>query len=559
MKFKQFKDKPLLKVIPLGGIGDVTKNMYIYETERDIIIIDCGLGFPDETMYGVDVVIPDISYLEDKKDKIRAILITHGHEDHIGALPYLLPKLNVPVFTLPLTAGLITEKIKEWGINPNRYIRVVKPSDYLSFGDFRVEFFRVSHSIPDAVGIILTTPAGTIIHTGDFKFDWTPVDLRNMADVSKIATVANRGIIALFSDCVRVENSGYTLSESEIGKTFDREMDNSSGRIFITTFSSNISRLQQAVSSAEKHGRFVCLVGRSVEQAVKVARGLGYLKTRPNLLLSQKEIRRIPDRNLLFLVSGSQGQATSALARIANGDHEIKIKNSDLIIFASDPVPGNEDAVHSLIDTLTKKGAEVHYSEITDSIHVSGHASAEELMLMLALVRPKYLIPISGTFRHLKRFASLAEKQGLKGKNILLGENGDIFEFNRNFVRINGKIEVKNILVDGLGVGDVGNVVLRDRKQMAADGIVVIIVSISQNRGKIVDEIDIVSRGFVFMKESASLIKNAKKIVMEVLEKQRGQVIDWQFLRRRIEENLEKFFYKETKRRPMILPVLIKV
>lgn len=554
-----FKDETLLRVIPLGGIGDVTKNMYIYETQKDMVIIDCGLGFPHEEMYGVDAVIPDISYLNDKKSKIRAILVTHGHDDHIGALPYLLPELKTPVYTLLLTAGLIAEKLKERGINPSRYLRVVNPSDYLSFGDFKVEFFRVSHSIPDSAGVILNTPVGKVIHTGDFKFDWTPVDKKNITDVSKLAIVGQQGILALFSDCVRVENMGYTLSEAEIEKTFDQEMDNWLGRIFITTFSSNISRLQQAINSAEKHERFVCLVGKSMEQAVKVARELGYLRIPQDLLISPKDAKRIPDKNLLFLISGSQGQTSSALVRVANKDHEIAIKDTDLIIFASDPVPGNEDSVHSLIDSLTRQGAEVRYTEITDNIHVSGHAAAEELMLMLSLVRPKYLVPISGTFRHLKRFASLAEKGGFKRENILLGENGTIFEFVRNKGRIAGKIVVRDIFVDGLGVGDVGNIVLRDRKQMAADGIVVVIVPLEEASGRTWAEPDIITRGFVYVKESERLLNEAKKEVKKVIKRYKGEIVDWFFLKKSIEGNLEKFFYKETRRRPMILPVVIKV
>lgn len=559
MKFQQFKNQPVLKVIPLGGIGEVTKNMYVYETDKDIIIVDCGLGFPDESIYGVDSIIPDISYLEAKKNKIRAILITHGHDDHIGALPYLLPNLQAPIYSLPLTCGLIAEKLKDAGINPDQYLKIVSPSDYLSFGDFKVEFFRVSHSIPDAVGLVISTPAGTIIHTGDFKFDWTPVDPRSITDVAKIATVSNRGILALFSDCVRVENSGYTLSETEIGKAFDLEMDNWPGRIFITTFASNISRLQQAINSAEKHGRFVCLVGRSMEQAARVAQRLGYLKVPLNLIVPLKAIKKIPDKNLLLLISGSQGQLSSALARMANLDHEITVKKLDLIVFASDPVPGNEDAVHRVIDSLIKQGADVHYSEITDNLHVSGHASAEELMLMLRLVRPKYLIPISATFRHMKHYGVLAQRQGMNEENILLGEDGDIFEFNRSLARISGKIEIRNIMIDGLGIGDVGNVVLRDRKQMAADGIVVIILPIGEDRTKIAGEINIVTRGFVFVKKSGDLLAEAKSIVQKTLFKNSNRIIDWQFLRKRIEEDLEKFLYKQTKRRPMILPVVIKV
>lgn len=555
----KFKNKPLLKVIPLGGVGNVTKNMYVYETENDIIIIDCGLGFPEETIYGVDAVIPDITYLENKKEKIRAILITHGHDDHIGALPYLLPKLNALVFSLPLTIGLIAEKLKDNGLNPNKYLRIIRSTDYLSFGDFKVEFFRVSHSIPDAMGVILTTPVGTIVHTGDFKFDWTPVDQQNVTDVGKIATVGNRGVLALLSDCVRVDNAGYTLSETEIGKTFDQEMSNWAGRIFITTFSSNISRLQQAVNSAEKYNRFVCLVGRSMEQAVRVAENLGYLKIPANLLVPLKAIKKIPDKNLLFLISGSQGQLTSALTRVANQDHEIKIKESDLLMFASDPVPGNEDAVFKVIDNLTRLGAEVHYSEITDNLHVSGHASAEELMLMLGLVRPKYLIPISGTFRHLKHLGTLAQKEGFKKENTLLIENGIVIEFKINSVKVSGQLVLKNILIDGLGIGDVGNVVLRDRKQMAADGIVVVILPISSEKTKLIGEPDIVTRGFVYVKESAGLISQAKNIVYQTVGRYRNKIMDWQFLRKRVQEDLEKYFYQETKRRPMILPVVMNL
>lgn len=553
------KEKSVLRVIPLGGLGEVTKNMYIYETNREIIIIDCGLGFPNEEMYGVDSIIPDISYLLDKKEKIKAIIITHGHDDHIGALPYLIKDLNAPIFTLPLTAGLIDFKFKEKGLDSERFLRVISPSDILFFKDFKIEFFRVSHSIPDAVGVILNTPVGIVIHTGDFKFDWTPVDKRNVTDIAKLAITGEKGVLALFSDCVRVENSGYTLSEAKIEKTFDQELDNFSGRVFITTFSSNISRIQQAFNSAEKHNRFVCILGRSMEQSINVAKKIGYIKIPTGIIVSLKNAKKIPDKNLLFLISGSQGQPESALVRVGNKDHEIKIKDNDLVIFASDPVPGNENAVFKLIDCLTKQGAEVKYSEITENIHVSGHASSEELLMLLSIVKPKFLIPISATFRQLKRFGLLAEKKGISKENIFIGENGSIFEFTRNSGRIVGKIALKNILIDGLGIGDVGSIVIKDRKQMAADGIVIIILQIEEATGKILGKIDVISRGFVYVKESENLFERAKREVRKELKKHQGVFFDWYLLKRALEDRLRRFFLQETKRRPIILATLIRV
>lgn len=548
-----------LKFIPIGGMGDVTKNMYVYEYGNDIIIIDCGVGFPDEAMPGIDLVIPDISYLADKRDKIRGIIITHGHDDHIGALPYLLPQLSVPVYAMRLTAGLIRVKLGEMGILEQSDIRVISSDEKIRLGSFFVEPFRVTHSIPDAVGYIIRTPVGTVVHTGDYKIDWTPVD-KKTTEVGKIAIAGREGVLALFSDCVRSEKTGYTPSETTIGEGFIREFEKAPGRILITTFSSNISRIQQAIDVAKKFKRKVALVGRSMENNVAVAKELGYLNFFPEILIEQDKINDVPDKEFVILVSGSQAQPESALSRIVHGEHKrVGLKPTDLVIFASDPIPGNEDNVQNLIDNISRIGADVRYSNITENIHVSGHASQEELMLMLGLTRPKYLIPISGNYRHLKMLAKLGENIGVPKENIFIIENGQTLEFVDRKLKYGQNINLRNVMVDGLGIGDVGDVVLRDRKVMAEDGIVVIIVPVEQSTGKVAGEPDIVTRGFVYVKESEQLIEEAKKAVSKCVEDNKGRVFDWNYLRRHIENKLEEFFYNKLKRRPMVLPVVIEV
>lgn len=554
---KNFLDDGSLTTIPLGGIGDVTKNMYLYETKNDIVVVDCGVGFPGEDMPGIDLILPDISYLLEKRKKIRGIILTHGHDDHIGALPYLWPKLKVPIFATRLTAGLAEVKLREFNLSPK--IQLIDGDSILTLGNFTLEFVHITHSVPDAINIILKTPAGTIYHASDFKFDWTPLDGRS-PEVGKIARAGDEGILCLLSDCLRSEKPGFTLSESQVEETFEREIRNCPGKFIVTTHSSNIFRLQQAINVSLRHGRQVCFVGRSIEQNVEIAQNLGFLHIPKDKIVRVNSLPKHQDKFITLLVAGSQGQESSALSRVTHGEHRhIRIKPGDVVVFSSDPIPGNENAIHALIDLLSKQGARVIYSEILEEIHVSGHGAAADLTLMIGLTRPRYLIPIGGTFRQMKQYKLLAQRMGYKEEQILLPENGQIIEFQKGQAQISAKLELKNILVDGLGIGDVGNIVLRDRKQMAADGIVVVIVPIDEGTGKITADPDIISRGFVYMKESGELIDEAKRVVKNSLTSHRGRVLDWQFLRRHLEEKLEKFLYQKTQRRPMILPVIVRV
>jgi len=553
-----------LRLIPLGGTGDVTKNMYVYEyrtnpqTISDILIVDCGIGFPDEAMYGIDLVIPDISYLKDKKDKIRAIVLTHGHEDHIAALPYILPELKVPVYGTRLTSALAEVKLQDFGLHTQ--VNTINNEDILRIGPFTVEFVHVTHSIPDAANLIIRTPVGIFYHGSDFKFDWTPID-GMQTKVGKIAAVSSEGILCLLSDCVRVESPGYTLSEQVIEDTLEKEIRSCRGKFIFTTQSSNISRIQQAINVAIRNNRKICFLGRSIEENVKVARKLKYLEFPDMYVVSEKELKRYQPQELALIVTGSQAQPNSALSRIAEGQHKyVSIHSGDAVVFSADPIPGYENVVHNLIDILTIAGAKVSYSEVLDELHVSGHGAANDLALMIGLVSPKYIIPIGGTYRQMKHYSLLAQKMGYKDKQIILPNQGDIIEFDCNkSARIAGRLDLKNIMVDGLGVGDVGNVVLRDRQTMANEGIVIVVVPIEQATGRVTAEPDIISRGFVYMKESGKLIDDAKKVVINSLRLKKGRIFDWQYVRRQIEGNLEEFLYRETHRRPLILTVVIKV
>lgn len=553
--FNQKQKSRKLKLIPLGGVGNVTKNMYVYETDKDILIVDCGVGFPDEAMPGVDLVIPDITYLEDKINKIKGIVLTHGHDDHIAALPYILPKLKCPVYTRKLTAGLAQTRLKEF--NLNFPITTIDENQPIRLGNFTIEFVHVTHSIPDASNLIIDTPAGIFYHGSDFKFDWTPVDGK-FSDVQKIARAGSKGILCLLSDCLRSEKPGYTLSERMIEDTLEKEIRECSGKFIVTTQSSNISRLQQAINVAIRHNRQICFVGRSLDQNVEVAAKLGYLNFPEKFIVQVDKVSKIPPQNLCLIVAGSQGQPGSALARIANREHKhIKITPGDVVVFSSDPIPGNEEEVYSLIDTLTEVGAKVSYSDILDSLHVSGHAASSELMLLIGLAKAKYVMPIGGTIRHMKQYSLLAQKMGYGEKNILTISNGDVVIFENGQARLGEKIEVKNVMVDGLGVGDVGNIVLRDRKHLAEDGIVLIVVPISQTNGQLSGEPDIISRGFVYMKEAGELIDGAKNIVKKSVSEEK--VFNWQFIKKRIEENVEQYLFDKTQRRPMILAVIVEV
>ncbi|MFH0937455.1 MAG: ribonuclease J [Candidatus Daviesbacteria bacterium] len=547
-----------LRIIPLGGIGDVTKNMYIYEYGEDIIIVDCGVGFPDEAMPGIDLIIPDISYLRDKKQKIKGIIISHAHDDHIGGLPYVWSELDCPIYAQKLASAFIKVKFTEHNL-PKDKINTIGVDSKLSLGVFNISFYPVSHSVPDSVGLVIDTPAGRIIHQADFKLDWTPV-LGWKTDLGAVAIASQKGVNLMLIDALRVERSGYNLSEKTIQPTFERIETETSGKLLITTTSSNIGRIQQAVNVAAASGRKVAIVGRSMESNFQVARDLNYLDVPPGIIVAADEIRRFPDNKLLILIAGAQGQVGSALSRAANNDHRfLTIKPEDTVVFSADPIPSTEAAQHALIDKLTKMGANVYYTALTDDLHVSGHAAAEELKTMISVAKPKYLMPIGATFRQMKLFSKMAGELGWGKDKVLLGEDGQVVNMWPGLVELDGRVEARNVYVDGLGIGDVGNIILRDRKVMAEEGIVLVIVPVDNKTSQVVDEPDIISRGFVFEKESEELLKKAKQVVISSLKDHPDTLLDWRFTRQHIEENLENFFYEETKRRPMILPVIVEV
>lgn len=547
-----------LKIIPLGGIGDVTKNMYIYEYGNDIIILDCGIGFPDEAMLGIDLIIPDITYLKDKKSKIRGIVITHGHDDHIGGLPYIWPELQVPIYAQKLAAGFIKNKFTEHRL-PKENIKTIDKKAQLNLGVFKLSFYQVSHSVPDAVGVVIETPVGRVIHQADFKIDWTPVN-GQVTEVGKVALEGEKGVLVMLIDALRVEKPGYNLSEKTIQPTFQRIEEETKGKLLITTTSSNITRIQQALNVAVESGRKVALVGRSMESNFQVARDLGYLDVPPAVIIAPDEIKRFAPDKLMILIAGSQGQPGSSLSRAANNDHRfVTISPDDSVVFSADPIPSTESAQHALIDSITKSGAQVYYTAITDALHVSGHAAADELKVMINLAKPKYLIPIGATFRQMRQFSKMAQDMGWQKNEVLLLDDGQVVSVTPGQAVPDGRVEAKNIYIDGLGVGDIGSIVLRDRQVLAEEGIVLVIVPIDAQTGQLVGEPDVVSRGFVFEKTAEQLLDDAKNVVKTALSDHPNGVSDWRFTRRHIEENLERFFYGATQRRPMILPVVVEV
>jgi ribonuclease J len=555
---KQVKKNSKLRFVALGGNGQVTKNMFVYEFGNDIILVDCGMGFPTEMLYGVDMVIPDISYLNDRRNKIRGLLITHGHEDHIGAIPYIIDKISVPIYATKLTIGLIKNKLKEAGKTSYANFVQVEPRKKYQLGAFAIEAVRVSHSIPDSVAYGITSPLGSIIHTGDYKFDPSPVDGWT-TDTERLTEYGKRGVLALMSDCLRSEKPGMTLSENTIRQRFDEAMKEAEGRVIITTFSSNVSRIQQAVDASLRHNRKVAIVGRSMEQNVEVASQLGYLKIPSNTVVKLHKIHDIPDKDLTLIVAGSQGQPGSALSRVASGEHKhISLKKGDLIIFSADPIPGNQDAVYEMIDNLSRLGAVVRYSDITSDYHVSGHGSQSELLMMLTLTRPKYLVPISAMHRQMRQFAQLAQTTSSPPRETFIVDEGGVIEFDRTGARTVKEIETTNVFVDGIGVGDVGSIVLRDRKVLAEEGIVVVIITIHKKTNKLLGEPGVVSRGFVYMKESAHLIRESQEVVKKSLKRD-GKVKNWLMVKEKITEDLERFLFKKTARRPMVLPVIVDV
>jgi ribonuclease J len=550
--------KRKLRIIPLGGLCEIGKNMMVMEFEDDIIVIDAGLMFPGEEMLGIDLVIPDISYLLERKEKIRGIVITHGHEDHIGALPYLLPQLNVPIYSTRLTQGLISLKLKERRALSGAKLKIIPPGGRFALGQFRVEFFPVCHSIPDSVGLIIHTPVGIIVHSGDFKLDYTPVDGKP-TDLSRLAQLGVHGILLLLSDSTYAELPGYTPSERLVGETLDHIMANAPGRVIVTTFSSLVSRIQQVIDAAAKHQRRVFVVGRSMTDIVRMALELGYLKVPDGVLARMDELRGIPHNKVVFITTGSQGEPTSALVRIANRDHrQLHILRGDTVVISATPIPGNESVINRTVDNLFKQGAQVLYDKVAQ-VHVHGHASQEELKLLLNLVKPKFFMPIHGEYRHLSLHAKLAQSVGIPKENLFVLEDGDILELDPQSGKIMGKVPSGNVYVDGLSVGDIGSVVLRDRQMLSRDGMVVVIIAINKQTGKLVGRPDIVSRGFVDTKEARDMIEQSRDLVARALDHGRDRPAEWGYINAKIRDVLHKFYYDQTKRRPMILPFMVKV
>jgi len=550
--------KQKLKIIPLGGLSEIGKNMMVIEYEDDIILIDAGLMFPEEDMMGVDLVIPDISYLMDKTDNIKALIITHGHEDHIGAIPYLLPKLGCPIYATRLTCGLISVKLKEHKLLESSDIRVLNPGDKMTLGKFKIEFFPVCHSIPDSVGLIINSPLGTIIHSGDFKIDYTPVT-GNPTDLSRLAQVGSQGVLLLMSDSTYAELSGYTPSEKVVGEALERIMMEAPGRVIIATFSSLISRIQQIIDAAAKHNRRVFVIGRNMSDIVHMALEMGYLKAPDDVLARLDEMKNTPHERTVFITTGSQGEPTSALVRIANKDHrQVHIIPGDTVAISATPVPGNEALITRTIDNLFKQGAQVLYNTIA-VVHVHGHASQEELKLLMNVTKPKYFMPIHGEYRHLSLHSRLAESVGIPSKNIFVMEDGEVLEIDQSSAKVDGRITSSNVYVDGLSVGDIDSVVLRDRQMLARDGMVVVIIAINRQTGKLVGRPDIVSRGFVDIKDYKDMLDKSRDMVAEYLDRGGEHPADWGFINSKVRDILNKFYYEQTKRHPMILPFMVKV
>jgi ribonuclease J len=548
-----------LKLIPLGGLGEIGKNMMVLEYENDIIVIDAGLMFPEEEMLGIDLVIPDLSYVVERKEKVRGIIITHGHEDHIGALPYLLPQLdNVPVYSTRLTNGLIRVKLKERRTRRGVNLKVLETGREISLGKFRVELFPVCHSIPDAAGVIIRTPEGVIIHSGDFKIDYTPVSGKG-TDLSRLATLGAQGVLLLLSDSTYAELPGYTPSEQIVGESLEQVIASAPGRVIVTTFSSLISRVQQVIDAAAKHERRVFVVGRSMSDTVRIALDLGYLSAPEGILGRIDEVKGLPPDKIVLVTTGSQGEPTSALVRMANRDHRhVHIQRGDTIVLSATPVPGNESLVNRTVDSIFKQGARVMYDKL-GQVHVHGHGSQEELKLILSLVKPKYFVPIHGEYRHLSLHARLAESVGISPDNIFVLEDGDVLELTASSARVNGKVGSGHVYVDGLSVGDIGGVVLRTRRMLSRDGIVVVIIAVNRQTGKLVGKPDIVTRGFVDTREFKDMMNESRELLAKTLDHSGGRIAEWSFINTKVKDTLEKFYYQRTKRHPMILPFMVKV
>ncbi|MBE7026438.1 MAG: ribonuclease J [Ruminococcaceae bacterium] len=552
--------KQKLKIIPLGGLNEIGKNMTVFEYGDDIFVVDCGIAFPDDDMPGIDLVIPDTSYLEKNIERVRGVVITHGHEDHIGALPFFLKKVNVPVYATKLTIGLIETKLKEHNILSSAKLNRVKPGDSIKIGrSFMVEFIHSNHSIAGSVALAIKTPVGTVVHTGDFKIDSTPID-GEMIDLTRLGELGREGVLLLMSDSTNVERAGYTMSERSVGSTFDEIFKNCEKRIIVATFASNVHRVQQIINTAAKYGRKVAVSGRSMENIIEVAILLGYMTIPEKTLISIDDINRYNDNQLVIVTTGSQGEAMSALFRMAYSDHrKVELTRNDLIIVSASPIPGNEKTISRVINELFKQGTEVIYESLAE-VHVSGHACQEELKLMLALTKPKYFMPVHGEYRHLHRHSQLGTLMGVEEKNVFIMENGRVLELDEKGAKMTTTVPSGKLLVDGLGVGDVGNIVLRDRKHLSNDGLIVCVVSISADNGEIVAGPDIISRGFVYVREAEELMEEARQVTKEALDAcvLKGAT-DWNALKLAMKNTLSDYMYEKTKRSPMILPVIMEV
>lgn len=559
MSKKNNQDK--LLIFALGGVGEIGKNMYVIQYNNDIVVVDSGLKFPEEDMLGIDIVIPDISYLTENRDKVRGILITHGHEDHIGGLPYVLKHLNVPVYGTKLTLGLIEGKLKEAGLLGETKRILINADTELQLGSIRASFFKTNHSIPDSVGVCLDTPEGIVVHTGDFKFDHTPVN-DQFADLQRIAEIGSRGVLALLSDSTNAERPGYTPSESNVGEELEDIFRKSTQRVVVATFASNVHRIQQIINASIATRRKIAVVGRSMVNVVSIASELGYLNIPEGMIIEPEEVNKLAADRVVILCTGSQGEPMSALTRMARSTHrKVDILPGDTVIIAATPIPGNERYVGRTVDELFRLGANVIYGPGSVSgVHVSGHGSQEELKLMLNLIKPKYFIPIHGEYRMLRQHAKLGEAIGMEREDIFVVDNGDTIEFQGGIARKGSKVQAGNVLIDGLGVGDVGNIVLRDRKLLSQDGILVVVVTLSKQDGTIMSGPDIISRGFVYVRESEGLLDEANRIVTSTLNKlMNDKVNEWASLKTNVKDALGRFLYEQTRRRPMILPIIMEV
>jgi len=547
-----------LQIIPLGGLGEIGKNMTVIRVDDEILVIDSGLMFPEEDMLGIDLVIPDISYLVENKDKIKAIVLTHGHEDHIGALPYVLKKINVPVYGTRLTLGILEGRLKENGVDSSN-LHSVMQGDIINVGCFSVGFIRVNHSIPDAVGLSIKTPVGMIVHTGDFKLDYTPIDGK-MTDFRRFSDLGNRGVLVLMADSTNSEREGHTPSERTVGAAFDKAFHNARGRIIVATFSSNVHRIQQVIDTAVRYKRHVAVLGRSMVNVVNISLELGYITAPEGTLIDIDEIHNYRMEQVVIITTGSQGEPMSALTRMSMSDHrKVGIVPGDTVIISATPIPGNEKLVSKTIDNLMKLGANVIYGR-NQGIHVSGHASREELKLMHNLVRPKFFIPVHGEYHHLVQHARLARELGMPKENIFISENGQILEFTREKGQVAGKVTAGMVMVDGLGVGDVGNIVLRDRRQLSQDGILIVVVTMNKQTNRVVAGPDIVSRGFVYVRESEALMDEAKARVQQALDRcEDEKVKEWAAIKANVRDALGRYLFEKTRRRPMILPIIMEV